>query len=506
MGIELYPYQTKIIEEIRTRWKSGQKRILVQSPTGSGKTVIFSWIASRGKRILILTHRTELLTETGGTLQDFGIVPALVTSETRTPPQRMVAVAMSMTLKNRVKNDPWSDWLDTVELIIVDECHQQDFDYIVDLCPDKFILGFTATPKRKGNQRQLSDMYQSIVTGPDVQELINLKYLVPDRYFGAPINLKGVGKDSFGEYKSDELFNRFNTPELYTGLIDNWRRLAPGSLTLVFCVNIQHCINTARAFNFAGIRAKFLTSEVARPEEGTPGYATKLAEWENYQQTFSEMSGSRAEVINTWKSRDYDVLINAGILTTGFNHKPIETIVINRATTSENLWLQIIGRGSRTSPGKSDFRIMDFGSNADRLGHYRQQREYSLTHYVSSRKDGVQSVKDCPGCGALVIASTRYCKYCGHEFQKTKHEKAVELVEKDFEEMRAGLAIQKQQTIEQIEIAAAVKGYKSAWIWRQIYFKFGADEFKKYMRSKNYQWPFIYRKLNEYEPVRSVRK
>lgn len=504
--ITLYPYQQKITSEIRECWKAGQKIILVQSPTGSGKTVVFSWIAqstaAKGKKILILTHRIELLTETGGTLQDFGITPDLITSETRTPPKRAVVVAMTATLKNRLKLQGWQDWFSKLDLIVIDEAHQQDFDYIFDLLTDQFVLGFTATPKRKGNQRRLSDLYQKIVSGPDVQELINLKFLVPDRYFGAPIDLKGIKKDSLGEYKTNELFNRFNTPELYSGIVDNWKKIALNTQTLVFCVNIQHCIETAKAFNTAGIVAKFLTSEVSRPDPGEVGYERKLAEYENYQAAFLEISGRRGDVIGAWRRREFPVLINAGILTTGFNHRPTETIIVNRATTSENLWLQMIGRGSRTSQGKTDFRIMDFGSNAGRLGHYRQQREYSLTHYVSTRKDGVISVKDCPACGALVIASSRYCKYCGHEFQKTKHEKTVELVEQDFATMRAGLAIQKQQTFEEIEIAAAVKGYKKSWIWRQIYMKFGAEEFKKYMRLQKYQWAFIYRLIGSYgKPV-----
>lgn len=500
--IHLYDYQEKIISKIRPHWINGLKRILVQSPTGSGKTVIFSWIAQQtsttGKKILILTHRFELLTETGGTLQDFGITPDLVTAGTRTPPKRMVTVAMTGTLKNRLKTQVWQDWFNSLDLIIIDECHNQEFDWIFEHVQDKFVLGFTATPLRKGNQRQLSDLYQKIVSGPDVQELINLKYLVTDRYFGAPIDLRGVRKDSFGEYKTDDLYKKFNTPELYAGIVDNWKRIAPGSQTLVFCVSIQHCIETAKAFNAAGIVARFLTSEVQRPDPDTVGYESKLAEYENYQSAFLEISGRRGDVIGAWKRRKFPVLINAGILTTGFNHKPIETVIINRATTSENLWLQMLGRGSRTSPGKQYFNLLDFGENARRLGHYRQQREYSLTHFVGGKKDGVISVKECPKCGALVLASSRFCKYCGAEFQKSKKEQEVELVQQTFEELSAQKAIAAMRTTTDIEIAAGLKGYKKAWIWRQIYFKLEKDEFIKYMRARNYQWAFIYRQIQSY--------
>lgn len=496
--IELYPYQQKITNEIRESWRAGLRRVLVQSPTGSGKTVIFSWIAQmtskQSKRILILSHRQELLQETGGTLQDFAIQPAIVSAGSTQPPRELVTVAMTLTLKNRLKNDPWMVWFRSLDLIIIDECHQQEFDYIFELIESQFVLGFTATPKRKGNQTQLAGLYQKMVSGPDVQQLINSGFLVPDKYYGVPVDISGVGRDSFGEYKTDELFSRYNRAELYAGVVDNWLRHTPGTLTIVFCVNIQHCIETARAFNQRGIRAKFVTSDVARPDQE----GTKMQEFLNWQTAYTEMSGDREEVVSEWKSREFLVLINAGIFTTGFNYKPIETVIVNRATTSENLWLQMIGRGSRTSDGKTEFNLLDFGGNASRLGHYRQQREYSLTHYVSTRKDGVQSIKDCPTCGALVIASTRFCKYCGHEFLKSKKEKEVELVAQSFEELTAAQAIGSLRTIGEIEAAAVLKGYKKAWIWRSIYFKLGKQAFVDYMRMRNYQYGFIYRQIGQY--------
>lgn len=511
--IELYNYQGEITKGVRSKWAGAVRRLIVQSPTGSGKTVIFSWIAQqtslRNKRILILTHREELLQETGGTLSEFDIHPALITSETKNPPQnQLVSVAMTATLKNRLKREEWKRWFDSLELIIIDEAHQQDFDWVFEFVGSTYVLGFTATPKRINGQRQLSDLYECIVSGPDVQELINMGYLVPDKYFGAPVNLKGVSKDSFGEYKNDELFDRYNKTELYAGVVQNWQRLTPGTLTIIFCVNIQHCINTARAFNNAGIKAKFVTSDVGRPElPTTPDdafmalYEKKMRDYQNWSQAVREMSGNRKEVVGEWKRREFLILINAGIFTTGFNHKPIETVVINRATTSENLWLQMIGRGSRPSPGKSYFNLLDFGENATRLGHYRQQREFSLSHFVGGKKDGVTSVKECPQCGALVLTSSKFCKYCAWEFQKSQKEKQIELIQQTFEELSAAKAIAEMRTAADIEIAAELKGYKKAWVWRQIYHKLGKDIFVKYMRARNYQWAFIYRQIGTYGKV-----
>lgn len=461
--ISLYPYQSRIISEIRSAWKSGRKSLIVCSPTGSGKTIIFSWIAQHSRaRVLIITHRIELLTETGGTLEQFGITPGLVTAGTRTPPTNQVVVAMTGTLKNRIKR--WADWYNSFGLIVVDEAHQQDMDHIFPVDSSRYVLGFTATPLRKGKMTPLSQNYEQLIEGPDVQELINLGYLVRDRYYGVEVDMRGVGRDSMGEYKTSEMFDRYNVSSLYAGVVENWKRICPGTLTLVFCVNIEHTIRTAEAFREAGVQAEYLVSTEPR---------------------------DRAGVIERWKQMR-GVLVNCGILTTGFNYRPIETIIVNRATTSVNLFLQMIGRGSRTAPDKDYFNLLDFGENATRLGHYRQQRAWSLDH-TQSKVEGVAGVKSCPKCQALVMTSARVCRYCGYEFPLTRKEQIeVELRELDY---RTAL---KGRTVEDLEHIAAIKGYKQAWIWRTIYFEMGEPALREYARRKGYHHAWVKRQIQFY--------
>jgi superfamily II DNA or RNA helicase len=462
--ITLYPYQQQIISEIRSAWKAGRKSLIVCSPTGSGKTVIFSWITQHSKhKVLIITHRIELLTETGGTLEAFGIDPGLVVAGTKKPPANRIVVAMTGTLKNRIRKTVWKDWFDGFGLIIIDEAHQQDMDHVFPT--DKFVLGFTATPLRKGKMTQLSDNYEALIQGPDVQELINSGYLVRDRYFGVPVDMAGVGRDSSGEFATGEMFDRYNTASLYAGVVDNWRRICPGTLTLVFCVNIEHTIKTAQAFREAGIPAEYLVS--SEP-------------------------GDRRGVIDRWK-QSRGVLVNCGILTTGFNHKPIETIIVNRSTTSANLFLQMVGRGSRISPGKEFFYLLDFGENATRLGHYRQERAWSLDHQ-SGKSDGVAGVKTCPKCGALLMTTSRECRYCGYVFPLSKKEVIeVELKELDYRTATKG------RTVEELELIAKIKGYKQAWIWRTIFFENGEAALRDYARRKGYHHQWVKRQIGYYE-------
>ena len=113
------------------------------------------------------------------------------------------------------KKEEWRKWYESIDLVIIDELHEQQFNWIFDnsLTKSKFVLGVSATPKRIGNQRQLSDDYDDMVLGPDTQELINMGYLVPDRYFSSPVDLSGVHKKA-GEYDTEEMYSRYNKTEL----------------------------------------------------------------------------------------------------------------------------------------------------------------------------------------------------------------------------------------------------------------------------------------------------
>jgi superfamily II DNA or RNA helicase len=345
-----------------------------------------------------------------------------------------------------------------------------------------------------------------MILGPDTQQLIKMGFLLPDKYWGVPIDMSGISK-SGGDFSTSEMYERYNSPELYLGVINNWLKFTPGTLTLCFCVNIQHCLQTAKVFNQNGVTAKFISSEPPKPKVPKSDnkadwtkYEIKTKEYEAYKSGYSLYSGNRAQIIQDWKDRKFLVLINAGILTSGFNHKPIETIIINRATSSDNLFLQMIGRGSRPNPNKDHFNILDFGSNAERLGHYRAPREYSLSH-EESKGGGIPAYKECKGidCGCLVLASAMICPYCGYVFPKSQKQKEVELVEQTFHGKQYKEAIKEFQTVEDIEMLARVKSYKKAWVFRTIFFKLGEDVFKEYMRSKEYKWPYIYRLLDGYK-------
>ena len=536
--IQLYDYQQDIINKVREHMQNGKRRILVQSPTGSGKTVIFSHIVSEmnrnNKRALIITDRIELLFETGGTLEQFDLKPFhIMAGQMVEPPKTyQVYVAMSQTLKLRI--DKWRNFWKWFDVVIIDECHKQEFSdfFTKEAFPKStYILGFSATPLRSGKMRQLGDDYEVMIPGLQVPELIKRGKLVRDIYYGshnAP-SMAGGKINTKGDYQEGQMYERFNKRELYSGVVENWKKLTPNTCTLVFCVNIQHTIETCKEFNRHGIEARFLTSPVAHPIKLTDNdpaklvkYDIKLQEYENWREAYQKYSGDRKAILRQWKRNEFFVLINAGILTTGFNRKDIETIVINRATTSIPLWLQMLGRGSRIYEGmkpdgttnwtKKHFNILDFGGNGHELGFYNQQREWSLFH-DKKESGGAPPVKSCGqgdpisgkqgkpdkrgnhGCGAYIFASAQICPYCGYIFEQEKQAKAIDLVEINY-----NAPIQtKEPEWRKLERIAESRGYKHGWVINQIIIKEGEQGLANYAKAKGYSSGWIWRTRKQYE-------
>ena len=272
--IILRKYQQELIDNIRLEMTK-YKHILVQSPTGSGKTVIFSYIAKnvseKNKKVLILTDRIELLLQSEGSINRFGLPVYTITAGERSYNRGYnVYIAMSQTFRRRVSQQYWIDFLKQIDLIIIDETHKQEFNYIfdIDFVRDKYLLGFTATPVRSGKMRQLGLNYDKIVVGPTVPELIKLGYLSEAVYYlDQSIDLSEVPVDyAKGDYQTGAMYKIYNRPELYAGVVENWERHAIGSRTLVFCVNIEHAIRTTLEFRKAGYLAKFLVSVPAKPK------------------------------------------------------------------------------------------------------------------------------------------------------------------------------------------------------------------------------------------------
>src|SRR5690606_2043569 len=195
-------------------------------------------------------------------------------------------------------------------------------------------------------------------------------------------------------------------------------------------------------------------------------------------------------------------LIDAGLLTTGFNLPALQTVQVLRATVSVPLWLQIIGRGSRIYPGKEYFNILDHGRNGERLGRYRDNRVWSLIH-KEPKGGGAAPVKECgegqkpdkkgrKGCGAYINASVTICPFCGYTYPTEKERIKAELQLLSYDIMPTpGAPVRKQYEFEEIERTAISRGYKEGWTIRQIPARQGMEGRKTCGKAKacSNRWP-----------------
>lgn len=427
---QLRPYQQTAIEESRIALKD-YRRVLLQSPTGSGKTVMFSFITknavNKGRRVLIISSRTELLRQNGGALERMGLNVEYIDPRTRKIPTSAVVCAMAQTLKRRLSKAEWLAWLTQIDFVIVDECHEQTPDFIYDaLSKNCFVLGCTATPRRYGHQRQLGEIFNAMVTGVTVKTLIGLGFLSNARHFSvvAP-KLDDVPIDyGTGDYNRKALAACFEDKRLYEGVVDEYLRICPNSKAVFFCCSARQTIEMTKELCSRGVTARYLLSG-------------------NFDED-SQYSGIRSDLIDSFHRGEFQVLVNCGIAIAGFDEPSVECVVLNFSTVSLTKYLQAVGRGSRVTDTKHEFFILDAGENYRKHGAYDAEREWCLWH-SSKISTGEPMLKLCDhlkrdingknGCDTWVPLTCSYCPKCGFKFITEKDAYQIRLEELASDDM-----------------------------------------------------------------------
>lgn len=438
--LKLRNYQVKAKTDVLQEFKKGSRRVILCKPTGAGKTVTFASIvtdaAAKGSSCMVLCDRKELISQARGKLQALGIEPTIIAPGHKMKKARVYLASVD-TLRLRE--------LPEINLLIIDEAHKQSFDSTLDrykdFC-DPFVIGATATPLRTGQQNCLSERYQAIVEPVTIGELLQAGYLVPARFYSAPNEELHKLKRSGTDFDQRQLFEKFNQPKLYAGVVANYSKFTPGKKAIVFNVNVEHSLKMAAEFNAAGIPAKHLDGK-------TPGE-------------------EREQILEDYAAGKFLVLCNCSVLTTGFDEPTIEVVIINRATASLALWLQMLGRGSRTAEGKDFFTVIDHGANVWQHGFYDEARTWQLEKKRRNKGDGVAPVKLCPACELIISSNARSCKYCGHEMPAPVKKK--ELLEAEFKQVfrREEKPDAKKATYQELEVYAKQMGYKRGWVYHQL--------------------------------------
>lgn len=349
-GKKLYGYQVEAINKIFDRIQKFPNRynLLFQLPTGGGKTVIFSEIAKRyiketGNKVLILTHRIELLGQTSRMLNEIGVRNKIIDSKVKELPDQGdygCFVAMVETLNNRLNDDKFE--VEKVGLVIVDEAHYNSFRKLFKHFENNVILGVTATPLSSNIKLPLHDNYNELIVGDSIADLVEKGFLSRAHTYSYDVNLRSLKIGINGDYtvsSSEKLYGNFFMQEK---LLYAYEEKAKGTKTLIFNNGIITSKQVYELFRQAGYEIMHLDN------------------------THSEKE--RREILDWFHRKPDAILTSVSILTTGFDEPTVETIILNRATKSLTLYHQMIGRGSRRLPKKKDFNVIDLGNNARRFG------------------------------------------------------------------------------------------------------------------------------------------
>lgn len=348
-GKELYAYQKGAINKIFKYFVEAPEdyHLLYQLPTGGGKTVIFSeivrqYLKHHNNRVLIMTHRIELIKQTSKMLTEFGVINKVITSTASLDDQDSYScfVAMVETLNNRL-NDNLLDISD-IGLVIIDEAHYNSFNKLFKFFEKSFILGVTATPLSSNIDWPMKAKYDELIVGESIESLIEHKFLAKAEMFTYNVGLTSLVVGANGDYTVKSSEDLYTQDDMLGKLMHAYEEVSKGKKTLIFNNGIRTSLYVYDTFKAAGYNISHLDNNNTKKE--------------------------RAEILKWFSETPDAILTSVSILTTGFDEPTVESIILNRATKSLTLYYQMIGRGSRILKGKSSFNVIDLGNNIYRFG------------------------------------------------------------------------------------------------------------------------------------------
>lgn len=337
MGQELRPYQQQARDRIHAEWDAGHTRTLLVLPTGTGKTIVFASVAAdqvrAGDRVLILAHRGELLEQAADKLQrSTGLVSAVEKAEsTCLDSWFRVVVGSVQTLQRTARLERFpQDYFGT---IIIDEAHHAITDgyrRILDYFSGAKVLGVTATPDR-GDMRNLGEVFDSLAFEYKLTDAIKEGYLCKIMAQTIPLQLDITSVTmSGGDYAVGDLGTALD-PYLEQIAAEMARR-CKSRKTVVFLPLIKTSQKFRDLLNTYGFRAAEVNGQ----------------------------SDDRRQVLADFDAGKYNVLCNSMLLTEGWDCPSVGCVVVLRPTKVRSLYSQMVGRGTRLSPGKTDLLLLDF--------------------------------------------------------------------------------------------------------------------------------------------------
>lgn len=452
----LRPYQADAIDAVRETVRQGVRRICLQAPTGSGKTMIAAKISALAREkknkvafvvdaISLVDQSVENFHKEG--VQDIGVLQG---DHYLTDMSQPMQVCSIQTIESR-------GFFPEAKIVFIDECHRlytthkkwiehPDFK-------DTIFIGLSATPWSKG----LGKYFDTLVVVSTIKEMIEQKYLSKFKVYasGHP-DLKSV-KTVRGDYHEGQLSEVMQESSLSADIVQSYREHWGKGRTLCFAVDKAHAKSLQERFNFAGIRCGYQDGDTA-PDE-------------------------RRQIRRMFHDGSYEVVVNIDTLSTGTDWD-VRCISLARPTKSEMKLVQIIGRGLRLAPpgadAKDELVILDHSDNTERLGFvsdiHHEYLDGSVRH--PRRTKAVKREKlpiECKACTALHLPNKeRKCPHCGHvnPLRSTLLEKEGRLAEvkRDGSMWQASKVKPVQWTVQEcatffaeLKCYAEQHGYRPGW-------------------------------------------
>ena len=386
--------QTLALDALRDAVQQKKRRIMMQAPTGWGKTVLTSTLVesaqAKQKKVLFTVPMISLVDQTVDMFYSQGIydVGVIQASHHMTDWSKPVQIASIQTLMKKSK-------LPQADVVLIDEAHKWFTFYERWLSKDKMpewgnipFIGLSATPWTKG----LGSWYDHFHKASTIQEMIDAGNLSPFKVYAPSHPDLSEIKTVAGDYHEGQLSAKMQEAPLIADAVDTWIKLGEDRPTLCYAVDRAH----AKA-----LQQKFLAAGIAC----------------GYQDAFTKDS-DRRQIKNDFHSGVLKVVCNVGTLTTGVDWD-VRCISMCRPTKSDMLFVQIVGRGLRTAEGKDHCLILDHSDNHQRLGFVTDIDEsYIGLHdgkapQHENRVEGIRLPKECPHCAYLKPPRMAKCPACG---------------------------------------------------------------------------------------------
>lgn len=432
--MELRPYQQEAKDAVFEQWDNGIRKTLLVLPTGCGKTIVFAKVTEdcvrKGGRVLILAHRGELLDQAADKLKKTtGLNSAMEKAESSCLGSwfRVVVGSVQTLMREKRLGQFPEDYFNT---IIIDEAHHcisDSYQKVLKHFPEAHVLGVTATPDR-GDMRNLGQYFESLAYEYTLPKAIKEGYLTPIKALTIPlkIDMSSVSVQA-GDFKASDIGTALD-PYL-EGIAQEMQKYCADKKTVVFLPLVKTSQKFRDVLNNYGFQAAEVNGD----------------------------SQDRAETLADFESGKYNVLCNSMLLTEGWDCPSVDCVVVLRPTKVRSLYCQMVGRGTRLSPGKEHLLLLDFLWHTER---------HELCHPASLICDNeevaqkmTENLKEAAGCPVDI-----------EEAEKTASEDVVAQREEALAKQLAEMKRRKKKLVDPLQFEMSIQaedlsGYVPAFGW-----------------------------------------